>query len=47
MHNIQQNDQVERLKEIFELLDLNKDGQLTYAEIKQAFRQIFPDNYVT
>ena len=47
VHNIQQNDQVERLKGIFELLDLNKDGQLTYAEIKQAFRQIFPDNYVT
>ena len=47
VHNIQQNDQIERLKGIFELLDLNKDGQLTYAEIKQAFKQIFPDNYIT
>ena len=47
VHNIQYNEQVERLKGIFELLDLNKDGQLTYAEIKQAFRQIFPDNYIT
>ena len=47
VHNIQHNDQVEKLKGIFELLDLNKDGQLTYAEIKEAFRQIFPDNYVT
>ena len=47
VHNIQQNDQVEKLKGIFELLDLNKDGQLTYAEIREAFRQIFPDNYIT
>ena len=47
VHNIQHNDQVEKLKGIFELLDLNKDGQLTYAEIKQAFKQIFPDNYIT
>ena len=47
VHHIQHNDQVERLKGIFELLDLNKDGQLTYAEIKQAFKQIFPDNYIT
>ena len=47
VHNIQQNDQVERLKGILELLDLNKDGQLTYGEIRQAFKQIFPDNYVT
>jgi Ca2+-binding EF-hand superfamily protein len=47
VHNIQQNDQIERLKGIFDLLDLNKDGQLTYSEIKQAFKQIFPDNYIT
>ena len=47
VHNIQQNEQVDRLKGIFELLDVNKDGQLTYAEIKKAFQQIFPDNYVT
>ena len=47
VHNIQQNEQVEKLKGIFELLDLNKDGQLTYAEIKQAFKKIFPDNYIT
>ena len=47
VHNIQQNEQVEKLKGIFELLDLNKDGQLTYTEIREAFRQIFPDNYIT
>jgi calcium-dependent protein kinase len=47
VHNIQQNDQVEKLKGIFELLDLNKDGQLTYSEIQKAFKQIFPDNYIT
>ena len=47
VHNIQQNEQVEKLKGIFELLDLNKDGQLTYSEIKEAFKQIFPDNYIT
>ena len=47
VHNIQQNEQVDRLKGIFELLDVNKDGQLTYAEIKKAFQKIFPDNYVT
>ena len=47
VHNIQQNEQVEKLKGIFELLDLNKDGQLTYSEIQKAFRQIFPDNYIT
>ena len=47
VHNIQQNEQVEKLRGIFELLDLDKDGQLTYNEIKEAFRTIFPDEYVT
>ena len=47
VHNIQQNEQVEKLKGIFELLDVDKDGELTYSEIKQAFRQIFPDDYIT
>ena len=47
VHNIQQNDQIEKLKDIFELLDINKDGQLTYSEIKQAFMKIFPSDYVT
>ena len=47
VHNIQQNDQVDRLKVIFELLDVNKDGQLTYTEIKDAFKKIFPDDYIT
>ena len=47
VHNIQHNDQVDKLKEIFELLDLNKDGQLTYTEIREAFKKIFPDNYIT
>ena len=47
VHNIQQNDQIDKLKDIFELLDINKDGQLTYSEIKQAFMKIFPSDYVT
>ena len=47
VHNIQQNDQVDKLKIIFELLDVNKDGQLTYMEIKDAFKKIFPDDYMT
>ena len=46
VHNIQYNENVEKLKGIFELLDINKDGQLTYSEIKQAFKKIFPDNYI-
>ena len=47
VHNIQYNENIEKLKGIFELLDLNKDGQLSYAEIKQAIKQIFPGDYVT
>jgi calcium-dependent protein kinase len=47
VHNIQQNDQVDKLKTIFELLDVNKDGQLTYSEINEAFKRMFPDDYIT
>ena len=47
VHNIQYNENIEKLKGIFELLDLNKDGQLSYAEIKQAIKQIFPGDYIT
>jgi calcium-dependent protein kinase len=47
VHNIQHNENIEKLRDIFDLLDINKDGQLTYSEIKQAFKRIFPDNYIT
>ena len=47
VHNIQHNENIEKLRDIFDLLDINKDGQLTYSEIKQAFKKIFPDNYIT
>ena len=47
VHNIEQNEELEQLKEIFELLDINKDGHLTVNEIRQAFRQIFPEYYIT
>ena len=47
VHNIQQNEYIEKLRDIFDLLDINKDGQLTYAEIKQAFKKVFPDDYIT
>ena len=45
VHNIQQNDQIEKLKDIFELLDINKDGQLTYSEIKQALELYLMKNF--
>ena len=47
VHNIQQNEYIEKLRDIFDLLDINKDGQLTYSEIKQAYKKIFPDDYIT
>ena len=47
VHNIQQTEQVEKLKNIFEFLDINKDGELTHAEIRKAILQIFPDEYMT
>ena len=46
VHNIE-NEELIQLKEIFELLDINKDGHLTINEIKQAFKQIFPENFLT
>ena len=46
VHNIE-NDELIQLKEIFELLDINKDGQLTINEIKRAFKQIFPEHYIS
>ena len=47
VHNIQYTEQIERLKNIFEFLDIDKDGELTYAEIKKAILKIFPDEYMT
>jgi calcium-dependent protein kinase len=46
VHNIQQTEQVEKLKNIFEFLDINQDGELTYNEIKEAILKIFPDEYM-
>ena len=47
VHNIQQTEQVEKLKNIFEFLDINKDGELTHNEIKEAILKIFPGDYMT
>ena len=47
VHNIQHTEQLEKLKNIFEFLDINKDGELTYAEIRKAILKIFPDEYIT
>ena len=46
VHNIE-NEEFLHLKEIFDLLDINNDGHLTINEIKQAFKKIFPENYIT
>jgi calcium-dependent protein kinase len=46
VHNIEQTEQVEKLKNIFEFLDINQDGELTYKEIKDAIVKIFPDEYM-
>ena len=47
VHNVEENDEMAQLKDIFELLDINKDGHLTISEIKQAFNKIFPEHYIT
>ena len=47
VHNIQYNEQVEKMKNIFDFLDIDKDGELTYAEIKKAILKIFPAEYMT
>ena len=47
VHNIQYNDQVEKMKNIFDFLDIDKDGELTYEEIKEAILKIFPPDYMT
>jgi calcium-dependent protein kinase len=47
VHNIQQTEQVEKLKNIFEFLDINKDGELTHNEIREAILKIFPGDYMT
>ena len=46
VHNIKQTEQVERLKNIFEFLDINQDGELTYDEMREAITKVFPDNYM-
>jgi calcium-dependent protein kinase len=47
VHNIRHTEQIEKLKNIFEFLDIDKDGELTYSEIKKAILKIFPDEYMT
>ncbi len=47
VHNIRYTEQIEKLKNIFEFLDIDKDGELTYSEIKKAILKIFPDEYMT
>lgn len=47
VHNIQYSEQVEKLKNIFEFLDIDKDGELTHEEIRKAILKIFPDEYMT
>jgi len=47
VHNIQYSEQVEKLRNIFEFLDIDKDGELTHEEIRKAILKIFPDVYMT
>ena len=47
VHNIQYSEQVEKMKNIFDFLDIDKDGELTYSEIKKAILKIFPAEYMT
>ena len=47
VHNIKHTEQVEKLKNIFEFLDINQDGELTYDEIREAIKKVFPDQYMT
>ena len=47
VHHIQYSEQVEKLRNIFEFLDIDKDGELTHEEIRKAILKIFPDEYMT
>ena len=47
VHHIQYSEQVEKLRNIFEFLDIDKDGELTHEEIREAILKIFPDEYMT
>ena len=42
VHNMGVNEETEQLKCVFEMLDLNKDGQLTKVEICQALKKVLP-----
>ena len=46
LHNIENNEEFMKLKEIFELLDTNKDGNISIDEMKLVFKQIFPEYIV-
>ena len=42
VHHMGVNEEIEQLKCVFEMLDLNKDGQLTKVEICQALKKVLP-----
>ena len=44
VHNIKHTEQVEKLKNIFEFLDINQDGELTYDEIREAIKNKMDEN---
>ena len=41
VHNLNSNKEIEELKKVFQAMDLNNDGMLTYAEIKNAYEKYF------
>ena len=46
LHNIENSEEFMKLKEICELLDTNKDGNINFDEMKLVFKQIFPEYIV-
>ena len=46
LHNIENSEEFMKLKEICELLDTNKDGNISIDEMKLVFKQIFPEHIV-
>ena len=41
VHNLNSNKEIEELKKVFQAMDLNNDGMLTYDEIKKAYEKYF------
>ena len=46
VHNMGINEEIEELKCVFELLDIDKDGQLTKTEICQALNKVLPNESI-